>query len=213
MDVTKLTVGYLDDAETKVVDVLKSKGVNMVPFKLNYTVGTAIGIAKFTMNVDMLAHFDEWQRCRRDEDHEAQDQWPAGLCGARGIPAVDYVQAQRARGRLIREVKESVTVYAFVGNVTDWERVCVGNLVGMPMLTSPTGYKPIEDSPSKDSRRRTCITSGIFAPPDHDNIALALAIAYQSATDHHKHRPPIDHLDPKDSIPNALTKRKIDSET
>jgi len=37
VDITKLTVGYLDDAEMEVVDVLSSKGVKMVPFKLNYT--------------------------------------------------------------------------------------------------------------------------------------------------------------------------------
>ncbi|XP_057995869.1 uncharacterized protein LOC110635178 isoform X3 [Hevea brasiliensis] len=38
IDITQLTVGYMDDAEMEVVHVLKAKGVNMVPFKLNYTV-------------------------------------------------------------------------------------------------------------------------------------------------------------------------------
>lgn len=36
--------------------------------------------------------------------------------------------------------------------------------------------------------------------------ALALAMAYQSSTDHHKQRPPIDDLGPNDSIPNPPTK-------
>lgn len=44
------------------------------------------------MDVDMLAHFDEWQRSRQDDDYEAQDQWPVELRRARMIPAVDYVQ-------------------------------------------------------------------------------------------------------------------------
>lgn len=74
--------------------MLKSEGVNMVPFKLNYTVGSAKGILNFIMNVDMLAHFDEWQRSKQDEDYEAQDQWPAELCRARVVPAVDYVQVR-----------------------------------------------------------------------------------------------------------------------
>ncbi|XP_058226545.1 uncharacterized protein LOC131335277 isoform X2 [Rhododendron vialii] len=205
VDIAKLTVGYLGDAEMEVVSVLRSKGVNMVPFELNYTVESVQGILNFTMDVDMLAHFDEWQRSSQDDDYEAQDQWPVELRRARLIPAVDYVQAQRARGKLIREVKESFKVDAFVGNATDWERVCMGNLVGMPVIVIPTGFKNISNPPSSGTRRRTTITTGIYALPEHDHIALALAMAYQSVTDHHKRRPPIDDLGPNDSIPNPPT--------
>jgi len=78
----------------QVVHVLVSKGVNVdVPFKLNYTVDSVQGILNFTMDVEMLAHFDEWQRTRQDDLYEeAQDQWPTELLHARVIPAVDYVQ-------------------------------------------------------------------------------------------------------------------------
>ena len=76
----------------QVVDVLASKGVNMVPFQLDYTVDSAQGILNFTMDVDMLAHFDEWQRAGLDDAFEAQDQWPFELRRARVIPAVDYLQ-------------------------------------------------------------------------------------------------------------------------
>ncbi|KAG8379631.1 hypothetical protein BUALT_Bualt07G0109000 [Buddleja alternifolia] len=202
VDITKLNVGYLEDAEMDVVEKLRSKGVNMVPFKLNYTVDSAQGILNFTMDVDMLAHFDEWQRSGQDDEYEAQDQWPVELRRARVVPAVDYVQAQRARGKLIREVRDSFKVDAFVGNATDWERVCVSNLVGMPVIVVPTGFKKIPDAPSENTRRKTTITTGIYAPPEQDHIALALAMAYQSVTDHHKQRPPIDDLGPDDSIPN-----------
>ncbi|KAI3455195.1 hypothetical protein Pfo_011858 [Paulownia fortunei] len=206
VDVTKLNVGYLEDAEMDVVQKLQSKGVNMVPFKLNYTVDSAQGIVNFTMDVDMLAHFDEWQRSGQDDDYEAQDQWPLELRRAHVVPAVDYVQAQRARGKLIREVRDNFKVDAFVGNATDWERVCVGNLVGMPVIVVPTGFKQISDAPSNNTRRRTTVTTGVYAPPEHDHIALALAMAYQSVTDHHKQRPPIDDLGPDDSIPNPPTR-------
>ncbi|CAL5440510.1 unnamed protein product [Camellia sinensis] len=203
VDIAKLTVGYLDDAEMEVVHALRSKGVNMVPFKLNYSVDSVQGIMNFTMDVDMLSHFDEWQRSRQDDNYEAQDQWPVELRRARMVPAVDYLQAQRARGKLIREVKESFTVDAFVGNATDWEKVCMGNLVGMPVIVVPTGFKMISDPPpSNHTRQRTTITTGIYSPPEHDHIGLALAMAYQSVTNHHKQRPPIDDLEPNDSIPN-----------
>ncbi|KAL0736378.1 hypothetical protein Bca4012_012588 [Brassica carinata] len=202
VDITKLTVGYTKDADMKVVEVLGSKGVNMVPFELNYTVDSVQGILNFTMNVDMLVHFDEWQRTGQEDLYEAQDQWPVELRRARVVTAVDYIQAQRARGKLIREVEKSFTVDAFIGNVTDWEKVCMGNLVGLPVLVIPTGFKNISEPPTKSCRRRTTINAGIYAPPERDHIALALGMAYQSVTDAHKKRPPIDDLGPDDSIPN-----------
>uniref|UniRef100_A0A0E0MG09 Amidase domain-containing protein n=1 Tax=Oryza punctata TaxID=4537 RepID=A0A0E0MG09_ORYPU len=200
VDITQLTVGYLDSAEMEVVNVLSAEGVKLVPFKLNYTVESVQSILNITMDVDMLAHFDNWQREQHDDDYEAQDQWPVELRRARLIPAVDYIQAQRARGKLIREVRESFTVDAFIGNVTDWELVCLGNLVGMPVAVVPAGLKSIQNPPKGGTRRRTTVTTGIYAPPDHDHIALALAMAYQSVTDHHKQRPPIDDLGPGDDI-------------
>ncbi|CAN6464615.1 unnamed protein product [Victoria cruziana] len=200
IDISKLTVGYLEDAEMEVVHVLASKGVSVVPFKLNYSVDSVQSILNITMDVDMLSHFDEWQRARDDKKYEAPDEWPVELRRARLIPAVDYLQAQRARGRLIKEIQESFTVDAFIGNATDWEKVCLGNLVGMPVVVVPTGFKNITDPPKGGTRRRTTITTGIYAPPNHDSVALALAMAYQSATDHHKQRPPIDDLGPGDQL-------------
>ncbi|PHT88544.1 hypothetical protein T459_10650 [Capsicum annuum] len=203
VDITKLTVGYLEDADMEVVHVLQSKGANMVPFNLSYTVDSFQGILNFTMDVEMLAHFDKWQRSNLDDEFEDQDKWPIRLCRARAISAVDYFQAQRARGMLIQQVRESFKVDAFIGNATDWEKVCLGNLVGIPVVVVPTGFKKISDAPSNDTRRRKTVTTGIYAPPDHDHVALALAMAYQSVTDHHKQRPPIDDLGPNDSIPDS----------
>ncbi|KAK9669004.1 hypothetical protein RND81_13G102400 [Saponaria officinalis] len=110
----------------------------MVPFKLNYTVDSVQGILNFTMDVEMLTHFDEWQRSGLDDAYEAQDQWPYELRRARVITAVDYLQAQRARERLIQEVEKSFTVDAFIGNATDWEKVCMGNPVGMLVIVRRT---------------------------------------------------------------------------
>ncbi|KAK8938269.1 hypothetical protein KSP40_PGU001939 [Platanthera guangdongensis] len=200
VDITKITVGYLEDAEIEVVNVLSAMGVKLVPFKLNYTVKSVQEILNFTMDVDVLSHFDNWQRLRLDDEYEAPDQWPVELRRARLIPAVDYVQAQRARGKLIQEVRESLTVHAFIGNATDWEKVCLGNLVGMPVVIVPTSFKNIKNPPEGGTPRRTTVTTGIYAPPNKDHIALALAMAYQSSTNHHLKRPPIDDLGPDDPV-------------
>jgi hypothetical protein len=95
--------------------------------------------------------------------------WPRDLRIIISI-LTSYEQAQRARGKLIKEVRDSFTVDAFIGNMTDWERVCLGNLVGMPVVVVPTGLKSIEDPPKGGTKRRTTVTTGIYAPPDHDHI-------------------------------------------
>lgn len=84
--------------------------------------------------------------------------------------SIFWSQAQRARGKLIREVRDSFNVDAFVGSVTDWEKVCIGNLVGMPVVVLPTGFKIVPDASSKDTRRRTAVITGIYAPPERDHI-------------------------------------------
>lgn len=195
IDITKLTVGYLEDGDKEVVQVLASKGVKMVPFNLSYTVLSAQSIINYTMDLGMLSHFDHWQRAGLDDLFEAQDQWPVEVRRARLIPAVDYIQAQRARGKLIREIKQSMkNIDAFIGNATDWEKVSVGNLVGMPIVIVPTGLKEISNPPADGTRRRTTVTTGIYGAPYHDSEVLALAMAYQESTQHHLQRPPIDNL-------------------
>lgn len=74
----------------------------------------------------------------------------------------------------MREVKESFSVDAFVGNATDWERVCMGNLVGLPVIVVPTGFKNISNPPPTATRRKTTITTGIYAPPHRDHIVSML---------------------------------------
>nr|TKR68734.1 hypothetical protein D5086_0000306740 [Populus alba] len=128
----------------------------------------------------MLAHFDEWQRTRQDDIYEeAQDQWPTELRHERVIPAVDYVQVgpwhDKANGC------RAVLPWAF-------GKLCNASEV-VAEATSP---------PSEGTRRRTTIATGIYARPSHEHIALALAMASQSVTDHHKQHPPIDNLGPND---------------
>ncbi|KAM1128666.1 hypothetical protein ACFX13_039279 [Malus domestica] len=72
VDITRLTVGYVNDVDMKVIHVLESKSINMVPFKLNYIVDSVQCIVNFTMDVDMLSHFDEWQRSKKYDDYESQ---------------------------------------------------------------------------------------------------------------------------------------------
>lgn len=105
------------------------------------------------------------------------------------------MQAQRVRGLLIQEVQEALSgVDAFVGSVVDWEKIAVGNLVGMPVAVILTGVKDVQDVPQQGSLRKKTLTSGIFGAPFQDGEVLALAMAFQGATGYHLLRPPIDNL-------------------
>ncbi|CAM6086259.1 unnamed protein product [Calypogeia fissa] len=211
VDITKLVVGYLPDADMEVVRVLGSKGVKMVKFDLNYTVNSAQDMINFVMDVDMLANFDHWQRSGLDDEYEAQWQWPLETRRARLISAVDYVQTQRVRGILQREVLKCLKeqkIDAFIGNATDWEKVSVGNLIGIPVMVVPTGLKNITNPPPKGTNRKTTINTGIYAGLYRDGEVLALAMAYQQETTHHLARPPINNVGPGDPLPVARVLRR-----
>lgn len=70
------------------------------------------------------------------------------------------------RGNLAHEVMHIIQkqkIDAFIGNATDWEKVCVGNLVGLPVIVIPTGFKEINGT-----RRRTTMQTGIYGAPNQD---------------------------------------------
>lgn len=74
------------------VNVLASRGVEMVKFDFDYKVTSAQAIITDIMDVDVLSNFDHWQRSGLDDEYEAPWQWPLELRRARLISAVDYVQ-------------------------------------------------------------------------------------------------------------------------
>lgn len=81
----------------KVVKVLEKKEVKMVPFELKYSLSTVQFTLKITMEVDVLVHFDHWQRTGLDEVYEDQNAWPVVVRRARLISAVDYMQVLQIR--------------------------------------------------------------------------------------------------------------------
>lgn len=106
-----------------------------------------------------------------------------GCIARRLLKRLLELQAQRARGKLARELMELMKkqkVDAFVGSATDWEWICAGNLVGMPVIVIPTGFKDVADPPANGTERRAAITTGIYAPPYHDARVLFSLYPLQS---------------------------------
>ena len=116
--------------------------------------------------------------------------WPNSFRKSRFIPAVEYINASRARTQLIVEMKAVMEeIDVFVTPTFGNSSLRVTNLTGHPSVTVPNRFAPINEKPASDRRNPSSITfvGGLFKNAE----TLALAHAFQSETDFHKKRPPI----------------------
>jgi len=160
---------------------LRQLGAELVPFELpSYPVGDLT----ITIGVEGGAAFDELTLTNKDDQmvRQGKNAWPNEFRSARYIPAVEYVQAQRVRSKMIQDLyqvlkKEKIDVYITPtyagGNLT------YTNLSGHPSICLPNGFNR--------NRMPTSITfSGqLYA----EAKLLAVAKVYQDATTWHKQHP------------------------
>ncbi|MFN3596970.1 MAG: amidase [Rubricoccaceae bacterium] len=119
---------------------------------------------------------------------QTPDSWPHVFRAARFTTAVDYVQALRARTRLMEATArafgdlEVVVAPSFAPGLLQ-----VTNLTGHPCVVVPHGFLPVEGHPE----RRQPVSFSFVGGLDCDAEALRLAHAFQQATDWHRRRPPV----------------------
>lgn len=198
-DVGRLRIGYVESAfdgdydnqaaDRAVLDTLRGQGMTLKPIELP---DLPLEPMLLTLNAEAAAAFDVLTRTNGVDMMVRQERfaWPNAFRHARFIPAVEYIQANRARTLLIQameEVMEDVDVFvspSFRGNT-----LRITNLTGHPCVTVPNNFLPLDDQPTSPRRRPRSITlvGGMYK----DDAALAVAQAYQAATDFHRRRPPI----------------------
>jgi len=210
MDWRKLKVGYLPEAfadvdrvedwkknDATTLDKLKSMGVQLIPLKIPEfdTELTMLSVESATFH-NKLVNSDNWQKLT---DKTYMDRNRA----SRLIPAVDYLQSQRLRAVMMKQLAEATaSVDMYLAPSTN----------GNPRL--PEGVRPpIPAPPPNFSQRHSQManlacypglavpnglantgapTSILFmAQPYHEAKLLALAKAYQDATDFHLQQPPL----------------------
>lgn len=81
------------------VALWQARGVNVVPFQLNYS-SPVQDIITVVMLTETAAAFDFWQRSGAAETNRRQDFWPPLLRLARLIPSVEYIQARTRAWRM-----------------------------------------------------------------------------------------------------------------
>jgi Asp-tRNA(Asn)/Glu-tRNA(Gln) amidotransferase A subunit family amidase len=166
------------------LDVLQGKlGLRLIDVELP---DLPYGPMLVTLSAEAAAAFDELTRSGRDRLLTAQKEsdWPNNFRVARFIPAVEYVQANRARSLAIEQaakVFEKVDVIV-APTYPPATQLLMTNLTGHPAVILPNGFRPSDGTP----------VSLTFLGKLYDEGTLcAVAKAYQDATGFHLKYPDI----------------------
>ena len=194
-----LRVGYLEaafeededytsrafDLETLRV-IREDLDIHMEPMRMPDFPIEAIG---FVLMAEAAAAFDELTRSGRDDELTRQTprSWPNSFRTARLIPAVEYIQANRARTLYMQQFSEAMRDFDVVVTPS-FRKGVVGatNLTGHPCVVVPNGFE--EDG--------TPVSISFIGNLYRDSETLLMAHAYQQATDFHRQRPAIEGLPP-----------------
>lgn len=191
VDWQNLRIGYLKSAfdsdyqnaatDAATLDKLRELGAQLVEFELpQYPLGAMV----LTLSVEAAAAFDELTRSNTDDElvRQIRNAWPNVFRAARYIPAVEYLQANRLRTQLIQDMHEAMQqVDVYLSPAFGGGNLLLTNLTGHPCVVLPNGFK--EDG----SPVSITFMGGLF----DEAAVLAVAKAYQDATDFHTRQPPL----------------------
>ena len=189
VDISKLKIGYpkqLFDTmnqernEWKTLKVLEKLGAKLTPMDFKITMSPRI-IDVILMG-ECAAAFDELTRTNLDDQltMQTKNAWPNTFRAARLIPAVDYVNANRIRSKMIEEVHAMLNEFDVVVTTNfGLNQLQITNLTGQPVVVVPNGFH--------NGRPTTISFLGNYF--DEATI-LAVAKAYQDATDFDEQHPP-----------------------
>lgn len=167
------------DAAT--LDVLRKQGAELVPMALPDIPAGRIG---FILGVEAAAAFDELTRSGRDDQmvRQIKNAWPNEFRSARFVPAVEYVQANRIRTKLIDDMERILNeakVDVYVSPTYAGGNLTLTNLTGHPCVVLPNGFTA-KGLPTSITFMGRLLEEG---------KTLAVAKAYQDATAWHRKHP------------------------
>lgn len=163
------------------LDMLTKLGATLVPIELP---AFRYGALTMIIGVEGAAAFDDITRDGRDDlmVRQQKNAWPNRFRSARLIPAVEYVQANRIRTQLINQmyaVLKNANVDVYVTPAYAGGNLTLTNLTGHPCVVLPNGFN------AEKTLSSITINGQLFA----EGHILAVAKAYQDATDWHKKHP------------------------
>ena len=189
INITDLKIGYLESAfnsdyensqrDSLTLAKLEDLGADLVPIELpDYPVSDL----SFILTAEGAAAFDQLTLSNQDDKmvRQGKSAWPNLFRSARFIPAVEYIQANRARQVLIQKmdsVMQQVDMY--VSPTFGSNNLLLTNLTGHPSVIVPNGFT--------DEGQPTSIT--FIGDLFDEGLILEVAQEYQQATDFHTKHP------------------------
>lgn len=177
---------------------LQSMGVDLIPVELPkfaYDAMTSL------LDAEAAAAFDELTRTGRDKllTDQGPGDWPNTFRTARFIPAVEYIQANRARLLAMEAVSKAFEGFDAIVAPTNSRQLAITNLTGHPALILPNGFRGDDAPPPRKNDKGE--TEGDYGGPGTpvsltflgqlygEERLLAFARAYQDATNFHLQHP------------------------
>ena len=184
-----LRIGYIESAfkdtnttdnDRAVLTRLRELGFTLIPIELPEFPTSSLS---FLLNVEAAAAFDEMTRTNTDDElvRQVKWAWPNVFRTARHVPAVEYVQANRARvilNQKMFELFKSIDLYVVPSFWGD--NLLRTNLTGHPCVVIPNGFN------EKGSPTSISFIGDLY----RDGEVVAVAHAYQRGTSWHKKYPP-----------------------
>jgi Asp-tRNA(Asn)/Glu-tRNA(Gln) amidotransferase A subunit family amidase len=177
---------------------LQAMGVNLIPIELpKYPYGAMISL----LAAEAAAAFDELTRTGRDKllTDQGPGDWPNTFRTARLIPAVEYIQANRARLLAMEAVAKILDGFDVIVAPTHSQQLVVTNLTGHPALILPNGFRGDDAPPARTNEKGeiegdyggpgTPVSLTFIGQLFGEGRLLAFARAYQRATDFHLQHP------------------------
>ena len=177
-DVSKLRVGYLREPGEEFLKVLKSLGITPKQIKIPEM---PVGDIGFILSTESAAAFDDLSRNNLDTSMRAEPEksgWPNTFRQHRFVPAVEYIQANRARTKMIEDFNrffEDQQIDLFIGSI-----LRITNLTGHPEINIPFGGLNSNGTPNNVQ-----FTGKLFGETE----ILLLAHAVQKKTKYHLEHP------------------------
>ena len=158
--------------------VFPTLGINLIPMELPKL---PVDPLQIILLAESAAAFDELTRSGRDKllTAQAKDDWPNTWRASRFIPAVDYVNANRARTLWMKHMADIFKKVDVVLAASGSDQLTITNLTGHPALILPNGLRP-DGTPSS-----LTFLGNLFG----EEKLLAVGRAYQEATGFHLKHP------------------------
>jgi Asp-tRNA(Asn)/Glu-tRNA(Gln) amidotransferase A subunit family amidase len=188
-DLSNLQIGYVKSAfesdydnrsrDSLTLAKLRDLGAKLVPIELP---DFPTGALSFLLNAEGAAAFDQLTLTNNDDQmvRQSKNAWPNLFRAARFTPAVEYIQANRARQVLIHKMDSLMQqIDVYVSPSLGGGNLLLTNLTGHPSVVLPNGFT--EDG------HPTSIT--FMGDLFDEGTLLGVAQKYQQSTDFHKKHP------------------------